>query len=98
MGCVMSGLEHIVGAGILVVVIVLGISLCLEFLPTIIALAKGAPNRGQVVTQNVVNFVVGIISAVVFGFVIPVPILNILVSIVLFIWWIAILVKAIKGN
>ena len=94
----MSGLEQMIGAGIVVVVIILGIGLCLEFLPTIIALAKGAPNKGEVVTANVLNFVIGIVSAVVFSFVIPIEILNILVSICLFIWWIVILVKAIKGR
>ena len=92
------GLEQMIGVGIIVVVIVIGISLCLEFLPTIIALAKGAPNRGHVITMNLANFVVGIVSAVVFGFIIPAQILNILISLCLLIWWIVILVQAIKGR
>ena len=94
----MSGLEQMIGAGILIFVIVIAIGLCLEFLPTIIALAKGAPNKGQVIMANVLNFVIGIVGAVVFGYVVPVLVLNVLISIALFIWWIVILVQAIRGR
>ena len=86
------GIAIIIGALIGIV-----IGLCIQFLPTIIAFSKGQSNKGTVLVLNIANFGIGILSSIVFGWLFPIPVISILISIALFIFWIIILVKAIRG-
>ena len=73
------------------------VGLLLQFLPIIIAMIKGSTNRGEVIILNLLVFGGGIVNGVVFGLLVPITVVQILISIGLFVLWIIALVKAIKG-